>query len=79
MHHDPYDIAVDQILEGADGDVRWALRTLLVQILKLEASLLLQEEKVAGVYKKAEALNSIPNPAGFQPDSRLGHFIRIKR
>lgn len=56
MHHDPYDIAVDQILEGADGDVRWALRTLLVQILKLEASLLLQEEKV-GVDKKAEALN----------------------
>jgi hypothetical protein len=42
MHQDPYDIAIDKILEGADGDVRLALRTLLMQLLELEASLLLQ-------------------------------------
>jgi hypothetical protein len=37
MDEDPYDIAIDQILEGADGDVRLALRTLLIQNLELEA------------------------------------------
>jgi hypothetical protein len=46
MQQDPYDIAIDQILDGADGDVRLALRTLLIQILQLEASLLVQEQKV---------------------------------
>jgi hypothetical protein len=39
MDRDPYDIAIDQILEGADGDIRLALRTVLVQNLQLEARL----------------------------------------
>jgi hypothetical protein len=34
-----YEIAIDQILEGADGDVRLALRTVLIQNLQLEARL----------------------------------------
>jgi hypothetical protein len=37
MNEDPYDIAIDQILKGADGDVRLALRTLLIQNVELEA------------------------------------------
>jgi hypothetical protein len=43
MDEDPYDIAINQILEGADGDVRLALRTLLIQTSnwKLNASYLL--------------------------------------
>jgi hypothetical protein len=31
MARDPYDIAIDKILEGADGDIRLALRTVLIQ------------------------------------------------
>jgi hypothetical protein len=34
MDRDPYDIAIDQILEGADGDIRLALRTVLIQNLQ---------------------------------------------
>jgi hypothetical protein len=37
---DPYDVAIDQILEGAQGDIRLALRTVLMQNLQLEARLL---------------------------------------
>jgi len=37
---DPYDEAIDQILEGAQGDVRLALRTVLMQNVQLEAKLL---------------------------------------
>jgi hypothetical protein len=37
---DPYDVAIDQILEGADGDIRLALRTVLMQNVELEARLL---------------------------------------
>lgn len=44
MHRDPYDIAIDQILEGAGGDIRLALRTLLIQRLELEFRLRLLEE-----------------------------------
>lgn len=36
---DAYEIAIDQILEGAGGDVRLALRTVLIQNLELEARL----------------------------------------
>jgi hypothetical protein len=39
MDRDPYEVAIDQILEGADGDVRLALRTVLIQNLQLEAKL----------------------------------------
>jgi hypothetical protein len=39
MDRDPFDIAIDQILEGSDGDVRLALRTVLMQNLQLEAKL----------------------------------------
>jgi len=37
---DPYDVAIDQILEGAQGDVRLALRTVLMQNVQLEAKLI---------------------------------------
>jgi hypothetical protein len=40
IEHDPYDVAIDQILEGANGDVRLALRTVLMQNVQLEARLL---------------------------------------
>jgi hypothetical protein len=39
MPKDPYEVAIDQILEGAEGDVRLALRTVLLQNLELEARL----------------------------------------
>jgi hypothetical protein len=41
---DPYEIAIDQILEGADGDIRLALRTVLIQNLELHARLLVFEK-----------------------------------
>jgi hypothetical protein len=37
---DAYDEAIDQILEGAQGDVRLALRTVLMQNVQLEARVL---------------------------------------
>jgi hypothetical protein len=39
MNKDPYEVAIDQILAGADGDARLALRTVLIQNLELEAKL----------------------------------------
>jgi hypothetical protein len=47
VHRDPYDIAIDQILEGADGDIRLALRTVLIQYLQLEARLMALSEKMS--------------------------------
>jgi hypothetical protein len=47
MDRDPYDIATDQILEGADGDIRLALRTVLIQNLQLEARLLALSETIS--------------------------------
>jgi hypothetical protein len=47
MDRDPYDIAIDQILEGAGGDIRLALRTLLIENLQLEARLMVLSEKMA--------------------------------
>jgi hypothetical protein len=47
MHRDPYDIAIDQILEGADGDIRLALRTVLIQNLQLEARLIALSEQLS--------------------------------
>ena len=46
MDRDPYDVAIDQILEGADGDIRLALRTVLIQNLQLEARLMMLSEKI---------------------------------
>jgi hypothetical protein len=47
MHGDPYDIAIDQILEGAAGDIRLALRTVLIQNLQLEARLMALSEQMS--------------------------------
>jgi hypothetical protein len=47
MHRDPYDIAIDRILEGADGDIRLALRTVLILNLQLEARLMALYEKLS--------------------------------
>jgi hypothetical protein len=58
MDRDPYDIAIDQILEGADGDVRLALRTVLIQNMQLEARLIaLDEEKSRTVSTPKDSLN----------------------
>jgi hypothetical protein len=45
VHRDPYDIAIDQILEGAGGDIRLALRTVLILNLQLEARLMAVSEQ----------------------------------
>jgi hypothetical protein len=47
MDRDPYDIAIDQILEGVEGDVRLALRTVLIQNLQLEARLMALSERIS--------------------------------
>jgi hypothetical protein len=47
LDRDPYDVAIDQILEGADGDIRLALRTVLIQNLQLEARLMVLSEKIS--------------------------------
>jgi hypothetical protein len=39
MNREPFDVAIDQILEASDGDVRLAMRTVLIQNLELEARL----------------------------------------
>jgi hypothetical protein len=61
MERDPFDVAIDQILEGAEGDVRLALRTVLIQNLQLEARLLALSEKGAGrsdlIRPRKDALN----------------------
>jgi hypothetical protein len=46
MARDAYDVAIDEILEGADGDVRLALRTVLMQNVQLEARLLDLSERL---------------------------------
>jgi hypothetical protein len=39
MKHDPFDAAIDEILESADGDVRRALRAVLEENVQLEFEL----------------------------------------
>ncbi len=39
MKDDAVDHAIDEILESADGDVRRALRAVLIENIKLEAEL----------------------------------------
>jgi hypothetical protein len=46
MSRDAFEIAIDQILEGADGDVRLALRTVLIQNLQLESQLQVLTEQM---------------------------------
>jgi hypothetical protein len=57
MDRDPYEIAIDQILQGADGDVRLALRTVLIQNVQLEVKLRLLEEKTDSEQTVKEKLN----------------------
>jgi hypothetical protein len=47
MDRDPYDIAIDQILEGSDGDARLALRTVLIQNVELQVKLKVLSERVS--------------------------------
>ncbi len=39
MKRDPFESAIDEILASADGDVRRALRAVLVEIIALESEL----------------------------------------
>jgi hypothetical protein len=39
MKRDPFDAAIDQILASADGDIRRALRAVLVENIELESEL----------------------------------------
>jgi hypothetical protein len=39
MKRDPFDAAIDEILASADGDVRRALRAVLVENIELESEL----------------------------------------
>jgi hypothetical protein len=57
---DPYDIAIDQILQAADGDVRLALRTVLIQNVQLETKVLALSAQISphdGQPLKREELN----------------------
>jgi hypothetical protein len=49
MDRDPFDVAIDQILEASDGDVRLAMRTVLIQNMELEAKL----QKLSDLTKSA--------------------------
>jgi hypothetical protein len=61
MDRDPYDIAIDQILEGADGDVRLALRTVLIQNLRLEARLMALSEQISSQKDSAHVSKDVLN------------------
>jgi hypothetical protein len=39
MKQDPFENAIDAILDSADGDVRRAIRAVLIQNLEMEAEL----------------------------------------
>ena len=39
MKRDPFESAIDEILASADGDVRRALRAVLIENIELEAEL----------------------------------------
>jgi hypothetical protein len=61
MDRDPYDVAIDQILEGADGDVRLALRTVLIQNLRLEARLMALSEQISSQKESAHVSKDVLN------------------
>ena len=56
MDRDPFDIAIDQILEASEGDVRLAMRTVLIQNMELEA--------------KLQKLSDLTKSAGPRPNDR---------
>jgi hypothetical protein len=58
MANDPFEVAIDHILEGADGDVRLALRTMLLQRLQIEAKLTELAEQLAAVTNPAASTNN---------------------
>jgi hypothetical protein len=61
MDRDPYDVAIDRILEGADGDVRLALRTVLIQNLRLEARLMALSEQISSQKDSAHLFKDVLN------------------
>ena len=61
MDRDPFDVAIDQILEGADGDVRLALRTVLIQNLRLEARLMALSEQISSQKDSAYVSKDVLN------------------
>ena len=61
MDRDPYDVAIDQILEGADGDVRLALRTVLIQNLRLQARLMALSEQISSQKDSAHVSKDVLN------------------
>jgi hypothetical protein len=56
---DCYDEAIDQILESAQGDVRLALRTVLMQNVQLEAQLITLSSRTSskGGYMNRKDMN----------------------
>jgi hypothetical protein len=56
---DCYDEAIDQILESAQGDVRLALRTVLMQNVQLEAQLIALSSRTSskGGYMNRKDMN----------------------
>ena len=61
MNKDPYAIAIDQILAGAGGDVRLALRTVLIQNIELEAKLHLLNARIGTETRPVQTGNSTVN------------------
>jgi hypothetical protein len=61
MNKDPYEIAIDQILAGAGGDVRLALRTVLIQNIELEAKLHLLAARIGTETRPVQTGNSTVN------------------
>jgi hypothetical protein len=56
---DCYDEAIDQILESAQGDIRLALRTVLMQNVQLEAQLIALSSRTSskGGYMNRKDMN----------------------
>jgi hypothetical protein len=61
MNRDPYEIAIDQILAASDGDVRLALRTVLIQDLELDARLQLLAARIASETDAVQPGNATMN------------------
>jgi hypothetical protein len=56
MEHDAFDAAIDEILATADGDVRRALRAVLIENVQLEAEL---RHLYSAHGKRSETKNSL--------------------
>ena len=59
MGRSPIDIAIDQMRESADGDIRLALRTVLLQNVELQLKIQRLTEKVEsiGTPQNSKSLN----------------------